>query len=303
MTKILAIVDHMGWAYGVIAKNLARCLPQYEWRIILAGKIDKINEIQHEFDLVYSVGWFWPNKERRLASPREKTFATVQSERTFGMFNDSSWQEYINERYCGIGVSSPALYEMLAPHVKNLVLTMSGVDTEMFMPPHEQALGDRGVLGWAGRGNDAVFRGLPLIEEATADFAVGWDFVPQLFNDNPIAHVDMAQYYHSLDAYVVMSESEGGSLAMLEAAACGLPIISTDTGSARSLITDGETGYIVSRSADSLKEALLKMSRVECRRMGANMRDRVARGWTWEEKALSHDRLIRACLNGGRSDA
>lgn len=50
--------------------------------------------------------------------------------------------------------------------------------------------------------------------------------------------------YHALDAYVVSSRQEGGPKAVLEAMACGVPLISTRVGQATDLVQHGENGFL-----------------------------------------------------------
>lgn len=55
----------------------------------------------------------------------------------------------------------------------------------------------------------------------------------------------VARYLNAADISVVGSDKEGWSLAMLEALACGKPIVSTDVSGARDMIIEGVNGYIV----------------------------------------------------------
>jgi len=55
----------------------------------------------------------------------------------------------------------------------------------------------------------------------------------------------MADLYGSLDAYVVPSRQEGGPKGVLEAMACGVPVVSTRVGQAPDLVAHGENGWLV----------------------------------------------------------
>jgi glycosyltransferase involved in cell wall biosynthesis len=54
----------------------------------------------------------------------------------------------------------------------------------------------------------------------------------------------VSEYLNLADLYVVGSKVEGWSIAMLEALACGLPIVSTEVSGAKELIKNGENGYV-----------------------------------------------------------
>lgn len=55
----------------------------------------------------------------------------------------------------------------------------------------------------------------------------------------------VATYLNAADVYLVGSENEGWSVAMLEALACGKPLVSTKVSGATSLIAQNENGYVV----------------------------------------------------------
>ncbi len=51
--------------------------------------------------------------------------------------------------------------------------------------------------------------------------------------------------YHCLDLYLITSRDEGGPLALLEAMAAGIPVVSTKVGMAVDLLHTAENGYLV----------------------------------------------------------
>ena len=54
----------------------------------------------------------------------------------------------------------------------------------------------------------------------------------------------MEKAYHSADIFVLPSYNEGMSNALLEAMACGLPVVVTDVGGTSELLEEGGNGYI-----------------------------------------------------------
>jgi glycosyltransferase involved in cell wall biosynthesis len=65
-----------------------------------------------------------------------------------------------------------------------------------------------------------------------------------------------------LDIFVLASlpHSEGMPTAILEAMACGKPVVSTDVGSVRELVEDGVTGIVVPpRDAEGIAGAVLRL--------------------------------------------
>jgi glycosyltransferase involved in cell wall biosynthesis len=63
----------------------------------------------------------------------------------------------------------------------------------------------------------------------------------------PGAVADVPAFLETLDLVVVPSHAEGMSNALLEAMAAGRPVVATDAGANRHLLSDGELGVIVAR--------------------------------------------------------
>jgi L-malate glycosyltransferase len=57
----------------------------------------------------------------------------------------------------------------------------------------------------------------------------------------------IVEYYDEADIYLNGSEIDNQPLSLLEAFACGLPIVTTDAGGIPDIVSDGETGFLVPR--------------------------------------------------------
>lgn len=60
-----------------------------------------------------------------------------------------------------------------------------------------------------------------------------------------VSHDQVAQYINAADLVIVASYVEGWSTAMIEAIACGKPIVSTAVSGASALIRNGENGFVL----------------------------------------------------------
>jgi D-inositol-3-phosphate glycosyltransferase len=68
---------------------------------------------------------------------------------------------------------------------------------------------------------------------------------------HPQPHAGLVDWYRAADVCVVPSRTESFGLVALEAAACGTPVVAAEVGGLRSLVEDGETGFLVSGRAAS----------------------------------------------------
>lgn len=101
------------------------------------------------------------------------------------------------------------------------------------------------------------------------------------------------------DAFLLSSHSEGISNAVLEAMACGVPIVTTDCGGMREAVTDGMEGFVVPlREAEAMAAALLKLAGdPELRRcMGTAARTRVERDFNLDGQIRQWVELYRYTL-------
>lgn len=70
---------------------------------------------------------------------------------------------------------------------------------------------------------------------------------------------EKADHFRLADRFVMPSEGEGFGLVLLEALACGTPVIASTRDASREAVADGEFGVLVDpRSSSDIKEAILK---------------------------------------------
>jgi len=109
----------------------------------------------------------------------------------------------------------------------NCYLIYPGIDTEIFRPLSKES--DEFVIGWAGDKNKKM-KNFHLLYKLGYPLKIAT-------KENYIPHKDMPQFYNSLSVYTYFSSHEGCNRTLLEAAACGLPIISTNAGAVRQLLS------------------------------------------------------------------
>ena len=83
---------------------------------------------------------------------------------------------------------------------------------------------------------------------------------------------EVIQYYHSSDIFILPTLEDLFSLVVMEAMACGLPVLTTIYNGARELIREGENGYIFdSANIQDIKKVLVKVykNRDKLKEMGS----------------------------------
>ena len=87
---------------------------------------------------------------------------------------------------------------------------------------------------------------------------------------------DVRRWMQAADGFVLASRYEGLPMVLLEAAACGLPVVATNVPGTRDVVVNGETGWLACISgADALAAVLARMMRMpveERRAMGERAR-------------------------------
>jgi glycosyltransferase involved in cell wall biosynthesis len=100
---------------------------------------------------------------------------------------------------------------------------------------------------------------------------------------------DVATALGASDIFVFPSWYEAFSLATIEAAACGLPIVATEINGTEDFIVPGETGFFIRHDVDHIVATLTKLieHEGERRRIGVNARRLVEESYTWDRVADS----------------
>jgi len=111
-----------------------------------------------------------------------------------------------------------------------------------------------------------------------------------------VEHDSLLKYLHQADLFISPSISEGMSNAILEAMACGLPIVTTDTGGSEELINGN--GFIVEKaSPEALQKAvaLYLKNKSLCQKHGVASR-KLAEKMSWASSADLYQELYKTAI-------
>lgn len=184
-----------------------------------------------------------------------------------------AWQErFVLQRASRILPQSPytarRILEVVPEVADKVDLVMVPVDTETFrpLPTEERALGERYILSVC-RVNDPR-KNIPMLLDAFAQIKVRYpdlklvlagDLPQQILLDRcqqlgigesvefrgKVVGEELVKLYQRAELFVISSTQEGLGIVMLEAMACGAPVVATDCGGPEGIVIDGETGRLV----------------------------------------------------------
>ncbi|HHY21663.1 MAG TPA: glycosyltransferase family 4 protein [Bacilli bacterium] len=284
--KILLVVDVPGWAFEHRAKDM------------IAFQGDKIHfdlkyyhyvtaNDQHKYDLIYamSVGIAKTLYERGI--PLNKLAAGITSMRQFNRyrlnkltFNQEFMHFFTNLR--GVNAASDEFVHKFSKF-RPIHKTRVGIDATLFSPAKRKISNSIFTVGWVGRTDrDRKLKGFDLVTSSLKGLNVLLD--TRTFTKNRVPREKMVEFYQGLDCFICSSASEHIPLPILEAAACGVPIITTEVGIVPELIKANKSGLIIERNAGALREAVqfLKNNPEKRTEIGKSIRQTILENWTWD---------------------
>jgi glycosyltransferase involved in cell wall biosynthesis len=316
---VLCVVDRPHWAHDRKTDALARWLGG-EYEIVKRYQAEVSAEDLEGADCVLL--YYWLQVER--LGPLREVLRRRRDRLAIGICShyelDGAWREpglaTLAELARAVFANNRLLLEEFGPRLGRPVhYTPNGVDAELFRPaaavkppaypeylePRRRPL----QVGWAGSltNQGPEQRGVhDLIAPAVAA-AGGAELRLAVREERWRGQEEMVEFYRSLDVYVCASRSEGTPNPCLEAAACGLPVVTTRVGSMPEFIRDGENGFFVERAVADIAEKLALL------RDDPALRDRLGRAaraavepWSWRRQAATYAAVLREILGESPSN-
>lgn len=291
--KIALIVDTHDWAFENIAKQLEKYLSEYfKFKIIAMVDIENLDmliELTKNFELIH---FFWRASVMLFDERNVKVYAenrninyqnflynlnisTAVYDHLFLDVNSININKKIYKISPNYYVSSKKLYNIYSnlPFCnKPKAIVEDGVDLNLFKPTNIERLKNVSnreiIIGWCGnskwtsevedfKGVETILK--PAIKQLVAEgYPIKMYFADK--NERMIPHNEMVNYYSNIDLYVCTSKIEGTPNPILEAMACGIPIISTDVGIVPEVLGYKQKQFILKeRSIQCVKEAIKRM--------------------------------------------
>lgn len=334
---IALIPDIENWALANIAEQLNKHLSRYyEFRIIPMSTVNDIIKLLYmvrDCDLVH---FFWRGDLLSVFSPNAMNYyrdigitfnefrRQIIDNKPFSIsVNDHLYLDDqsldINEKIFSIAanyyVCSKKLYDIYCGKTfcpKPMAVLEDGVDTALFSPRNTERLnklaGRKLIVGWSGnskwcsfiedfKGVNTVLK--PALKQLQDEGRpVDFHFADR--SEGMIPHDQMPEYYSKIDLYVCTSKIEGTPNPVMEAMACGVPVISTDVGVVPQVFGEKQKEFILKeRSIECLKEAIIRLlenPHLLTELSHENLMQ--IKDWDWSIKAAAFKDYFDRCLSG-----
>lgn len=335
--KIALIIDCRNWALDNIAQNIRKNLEDiFDFKLVYMDEIPDKNIILllyacKDCDIVH---FLWRGLISFLNAPYSEYYLNY-----YGRGKEVYKQEILNKMYITMSIYDHKYLEEeyditknIFGYIKNYTVSSKklwdiynnleikkpmmeitdGVDLSKFYPKNldrfDNIKNRTIIVGWVGNSNwnnseKEDHKGLhtiikPAIEELKKE---GYNLRLECTDkmQKYIPHDKMVDYYEKIDLYICASKNEGTPNPVLEAMACGIPVISTDVGIVNEVLGIKQKEYIMeTRTVDCLKEKIKKFIDNTSSNIISLVEENLKQiqKWTWNIKSEQFKEFFIKCL-------
>lgn len=300
--QILIIVDKPGWAHDHKTRNIQRTLGD-KYTFIKKYQSDVTEADLEQADLVQVYYWMqiqrMPQLEAVFQWYRKKLLIGICSH--FEIDNERREAALVWLRQArAVFALNRLLYQDVRRYLDvSVFYTPNGVDTGFFVPgPLSRSQGTLRV-GWTGSltNHGPEQRGFYNLIVPAVESVQGCELITAIREDRWRSHKEMIEFYQSLDVYICASRNEGTPNPCLEAASCGIPIVTTAVGNMPELIQAGVNGYFIEPTIPDIARILTALRDNETHRiqLGQSIRNSIL-AWDWSLQAANYHQMYQLSL-------
>lgn len=302
---VLCIVNRPGWAHDLKTQSLAAALAS-EYQLVTRFHSDVSEADIDAADLVLVYFWLQieelPHLRRAFERVRDRLLIGACSEYELeGAWRAPGLATLATLPRAVFANNLKLANELRAALGRDVFYTPNGVDTSFFRPADAPPPASPLRVGWAGslKNHTSVHRGVENFIAPAVAAVDGAELCLAAREDRWRDADEMRAFYQSLHVYVCASRSEGTPNPCLEAAACGVPVVTTPVGNMPELIRDGENGLFITRDVEDIAAKLRRLrDDPELReRLGRAAREAVE-AWDWRQQAPHYASMFADVLDG-----
>jgi glycosyltransferase involved in cell wall biosynthesis len=292
MTTVLILYDVKGWAYYWRALALQKYAPE-DFKVLIDNSYGLILKKQ-KVDIVVQLAYSYAKQVRiHLTKGNYKDTALVSSYNVGWNYNNRYMDETVKHSDYVI-VNNKEMWERYGRRPNTFHIS-NGVDRTVFFPtvPYDQRKDRILWIGSKGHSKTKNFDNIliPLRYELNkkkilCDFRCVNSCGSERMNQD-----QMRDWYNTGSMYVVASKTEGTPNPAIEAASCGLPVVSTRVGNMPELIKDGHNGHLCEMTVKSLLDGVLKT--ISNKQIMSNNMIEEIQSWDWKERSKQYYELFR----------
>ncbi len=290
LPRVALVVDRPDWAFANNAAALARALShEFRFHVVPMNTVRPLWRVPmatRGSDLVFH---FWRGalltmRSREFLAEVHRELGDVEEYRRRYLSMPTATQicDHLSlsasdvEEFAPVLVNDVVTYsttsERLNRHYSRITayptpwgVAPDGVDLDLFTPAPAAVAQGPVRVGWAGNSlwNAGLFdvKGLAAVLRPAMQMlrSEGIDVVGR-YQDRAVAmraHREMPDYYRQLDIFVCASSMEGTPNTVLEAMACGVPVVSTDVGVVPEVFGPLQRRFLLrERSVKAMKDAI-----------------------------------------------
>jgi len=225
--KILKVIDMWGWAYDFVNREQAR----YSRHEIITLPCQDVSLTERgQYDAIYIHGTdIGPDARETL--PLQAKALGIPVVGGYGGYNELKYMRA--DAICAI--SPQAFAWSRRNYACRVYFITEGIDVDFWQPDPSRDFARELLAGWAGR--DVPLKRTHLLPRLCRPVLVQSDRSPTDFvQDRDLS--PMQRFYRRIDVLVLLSSTECMPRVVMEAMACGLPVISTAVGNVRSVLED-----------------------------------------------------------------
>ena len=291
--RILAIADVPNWIFERHVRTLQAALRD-DFDIVLHYHTMPFDEAA--YDLVYAME-FGLVPTAKIRAPW-KYVTAIRSHVSWENVPAEQLAAYLRVHFQRTHVVSQRLQRALAPFLPDVAYVTHGIDGTRFQPVVRESRAGTIRVGWAGNRKTAT--------KGFADFIAPLAEMPGVelvfcgYADRNLTLDEMPAFYASIEAYVCTSASEGNNNSLLEAAATGAALVTTDAGTVPEYLVHGESALIVPRTPAAFRDAIAQLrDDVALReRLGRAAAAAVLPAWTWAARVADYRAFFTEALAG-----